>query len=260
MLDRRAFLAASAMTGVASLGVFGTAAAESGESKDYYELRAYQLDTEDQKKGLIQFLEAAAIPALNRLGVNPVGVFETPDVPGPVYVLMRYASLEVFATATQKLLADAEFLGKGAAFLDAPAASPAYKRVESSALAAFTGMPHLETPAQGPGRLFQLRIYESPSVKTGQKKIEMFNTAELAIFRRVGLTAVFFGECLAGAKMPNLTYMLGFDNADAQDAAWKRFRDDPDWKALRTRPEYDDKAILCGITNLVLKPAAGSQI
>ena len=29
---------------------------------------------------------------------------------------------------------------------------------------AFAGMPHLETPVESPGRVFQLRIYESPSV------------------------------------------------------------------------------------------------
>ena len=88
--------------------------------------------------------------------------------------------------------------------------------MESSLLVAFKGMPHVETPIKSPDRIFQLRIYESPSEMTGQKKIEMFNDAgEIAIFRRVGLHPVFFGETVVGSKMPNLTYMLSFESADA---------------------------------------------
>ena len=84
-------------------------------------------------------------------------------------------------------------------FSNPPADKPAYQRIESSLLLAFKGMPALDIPVQSPGCAFQLRIYESPSVKTGQKKIEMFNDAgEIDIFRRVGLHPVFFGEALIG--------------------------------------------------------------
>jgi hypothetical protein len=122
-------------------------------------------------------------------------------------------------------------------------------------------MPHLDASIHAPGRVFQLRIYESPSMKMGKKKIEMFNDAgEIDIFHRVGLRPVFFGETLIGAKMPNLTYMLGFNSADEQQAAWNKFRTDPGWLKLRGMPEYADKRILCGITNLLLKPTDYSQI
>jgi hypothetical protein len=125
---------------------------------------------------------------------------------------------------------------------------------------AFGGMPRVERPVDSPGRVFQLRMYESPSVKTGLKKIEMFNTAEIAIFRKTGLNPVFFGQTLIGERMPNLTYMLAFNSMEESKANWSKFQADPDWKALRSKPEYDDKKILCGITNLYLKPASYSQI
>jgi hypothetical protein len=164
-------------------------------------------------------------------------------------------------SSTHRLLADAEFLSKGAALLDAPADAPAFQRVESSLLQAFSGMPKLETPVKNPGRVLQLRIYESPSVKTGQKKIEMFNDAgEIAIFRRTGLHPVFFGEALLGDRLPNLTYMLAFERREQLDANWKTFVSDPEWKTLSQRAEYADKAILSKITNLILKPAEYSQI
>ena len=128
-------------------------------------------------------------------------------------------------------------------------------------MVAFVGMPQVEIPVSNPGRVFQLRTYESPSVKTGLKKIEMFNEAgEIKIFREVGLNPVFFGQTLTGAKMPNLTYMLAFENMDAQKAAWKKFGGHPLWQQLRKMPEYADKAILSGITNLPLVAADYSQI
>ena len=260
MMGRRSFLAMTA-AGAAWMGAAETARA-AGEApvRECYELRAYEVETEAQKAGLLAYWGDAAIPACNRLGVHPVGVFVAPDALSPVYVLLPHASLESVGSLTENLLADAAHLAAGAAFLDAPAANPAYKRMESSLLKAFAGMPKLERPAEAATRVFQLRIYESPSVKTGQKKIEMFNTAEIGIFRKVGLHPVFFGEALVGARMPNLTYMLGFESADAQKAAWDTFRTDPDWLELRARPEYADDEILCGITNIVLSPAECSQI
>lgn len=259
-MRRREFLRTSCATGLAALSAGTAAAADQPPARDYYELRRYEIETEAQKAGLDAFLRDAAIPALNRLGIDSVGVFYPWEDLSPVYVLIRHKSPESFVTMTQRLGEDWDFMNKGAAFLDAPAENPAYKRMTSSLMLAFEGMPKLETPVKSPGRVLQLRTYESPSVKTGKKKIEMFNSGEIDIFRKSGLNPVFFGETLAGDKMPNLTYMLIFKDMDERQAAWNRFRDDPDWKQLRAIPEYADKKILCGITNLYLKPADYSQI
>ncbi len=233
-----------------------------GAARDVYEIKQYKCISAAQAKGVDAFLEKAMIPALNRLGIEPVGVFHEREAAAEptIYVLMRHRSGRSVTTTTASLLADEKFLADGAAFLDAGNENRAYQRIESSLLLAFTGMRQLETPSKKDTRVFQLRIYESPSVKTGQKKIEMFNVGEIDIFRKTGLNPVFFGEAIAGAKMPNLTYMLGFDDADAQNKAWQTFVKHPEWLALRAKPEYADKKILCGITNILLKPAAYSQI
>ena len=64
-------------------------------------------------------------------------------------------------------------------------------------MVAFKGMPQVERPITSTDRIFQLRIYESPSVITGQKKIEMFNDGgELEIFRKDGSS--FLVEPIAG--------------------------------------------------------------
>jgi hypothetical protein len=236
--------------------------AAQGGAGQYYELRRYEIETEAQKAGFDDFAREAAIPALNRLGIKPVGVFYPNEGLSPIYVLLPHPSLGSFVTLAQRLGEDPEFMEKGSDFVNAPATAPAYKSLEVQLMAAFEGMPQLQTPTEAPTRIFQLRTYESPSEKAGFKKIEMFNTAEIGIFRKVGLHPVFFGQTLAGTKMPNLTYMLGFADMAESKANWKKFGADPDWQRLRAIPEYMDKEIIRkgGITNLYLKPARYSQI
>ncbi len=238
------------------------AAGREASAGEYYELRRYEIETQELKAGFDKFLSEAAIPVLNRLGIKSVGVFYPTEGLSPIYVLFVHPSIESFVTLTRRLNQDREYLERGADFVNAPADKPAYKTLEVQLMQAFEGMPRLERPVDAPGRVFQLRTYESPSEKTGLKKIEMFNTAEIAIFRKVGLHPVFFGQTLAGTKMPNLTYMLGFKDMEEGKANWKAFGGDPDWQKLRAMPEYGDKAILRpkGITNLYLKPASYSQI
>jgi hypothetical protein len=58
--------------------------------------------------------------------------------------------------------------------------------------------------------------------------------------------------------VPNLTYMLGFDNEDAQKKAWSAFGKHPTWIRIRKLPKYQDT--VSRISNIILKPAACSQI
>src|SRR5206468_8732438 len=138
------------------------------------------------------------------------------------------------------LAADEEYLKAAKEYLAAPASDPVYTRIESSLMVPIEGMPKLERPDTSKPRLLNLRIYESHNERAAKKKIEMFNKGELAIFRRVGLTPVFFGETVIGPAMPNLTYLLVFPDDAGRQAAWSRFQGDPEWKQLRAMPEYAD--------------------
>jgi hypothetical protein len=236
-------------------------AAESAGDRQYLELRKYTFETETQRQGFDAFMKGTALPALGRLGIRPVGAFQDPKGPSPVYLLLPHPTLESAASLNHRLLNDAEFERGGASFIGGTKSTPPFQQEESWLLLAFKGMPTVETPVRSPGRIFQLRTYESPSLQTGQKKIEMFNDAgELKIFREVGLAPVFFGEALFGTKMPNLTYMLAFESPEALKAAWGRFGQHPEWKKLRAMAEYADGTILRGITNIELRPAEYSQI
>ena len=88
----------------------------------------------------------------------------------------------------------------------------------------------------------------------------MFNQGEIAIFRRVGLNPVFFGEAVAGPRMPNLTYLLAFEDDKARTEAWRKFGGDPEWRKLRAIPEYEDKRLVSSIRHVLMTPASCSQI
>ena len=73
-MKRRTFLSATALAGVAPLSTM-TAANPAGADREYYELRQYQLLNFAKAQPLNDYLRAAALPAYNRLGIEPVGVF-----------------------------------------------------------------------------------------------------------------------------------------------------------------------------------------
>ena len=230
--------------------------------KELQELRLYVLSSDEQRKRMDEFLAKAMIPALNRIGISPVGVFQWGDASKKdLYVLLPHKSCEAFVTATARLLADETFLKDGAEWLDTPVAKPLYRRIQSTLLLAFDGVPKVEPPAKTAGRVFQLRIYDSYSVKKGQKKIEMFNTGgEIALFRELGMKPVFFGEAIVGPRMPNLAYMVTFESTEAQKAAWAKFVSSAGWKKLSGDPAYKDTVIGKDITNIELTPTDYSQI
>jgi len=253
------------VAGLASLLECSAATPGDKSSREFYELRLYHLRRGSKQKVFDDFYSEAAIPAMNRAGIGPIGVFNVaygPDSP-TMYVLIPHQSIDSFGTALDRVRSDAGYQKAGAEFINAPATDPSYVRVESSLLVAFEGIAKLEAPAaakERKPRLFELRTYESHSKKANKKKIEMFNNGEIAIFRRTGLQPVFFGETLIGTKMPNLTYMLVFESMAAREKNWGVFASDPEWKKLSGTPGYTDAEIVTNISNIFLRPTAYSQI
>ncbi len=277
--NRREFLASSgtATSALAATTVLATlasampttataaAAPATAPAREYYELRRYHLRRGPKQRIFENYLEHAWLPAMGRAGIGPVGVFGVmvgPESPS-LYVLVPYASLDQFASVPARLKEDAEYAKAGAEARSQPPNDPAYLRVESSLFLAFSGIPKLEVPVQkkeGRGRLFELRTYESHNKAANLKKIQMFNEGEIALFRRAGLAPVFFGEALVGSRLPNLTYLLAFDDLAARDLAWKTFIADPEWKKLSSTPGFTDPEIVTDISNVLLRPTSYSQV
>jgi hypothetical protein len=270
-MNRRTFVSSIVATGgtlLASATDMDAAPRQSpAPAREYYELRRYLLRRGPQQQLVDDYWRTAAIPAMQRAGLGPIGVFNVmigPESP-TLYVLITHRTLDGIAALSDTLAADAEYQRAAAAYLSSPAANPAFVRVETSLMRSLAGQPQLALPFGGGdagrrARIFELRTYESHSEQAARKKIEMFNTGEMAIFRKAGLQPVFFGETLIGSLMPNLTYMLVYEDMAAHDREWAAFSADPAWRTLSTTPGFTDPEIVENITNLYLRPAAYSQI
>ena len=264
-MKRRSFVKSSILAAAAGavLPQITMATEKSAKSSsEFYELRTYILKNETQQKLVEDYFKNAFIPALNKLGSKSVGVFKElkPSGQTKVYALIPYSSLDDFLTVQDKLDKDEAYHEAGAAYLTAPATDPAYERIESSLLKAFTHMPKMQVPQQKP-RIFELRRYEHASESAGKKKLEMFNDAgEIDIFKRLGFNPVFFGETLIGELRPNLIYMITFVDMVAHDAHWNAFGGDPEWKKISAIPDYADAKLVSHITSTMLSPTDFSQI
>jgi len=266
-MKRREFLktslTVSSLAGLTTAGLSVSGAESAGADREYYELRIYRLKTGAKSDLLDSYLETAAIPALNRLGIKPVGAFterESKEAPA-VYLLIPYPSLASFSEAVSKLPMDPELQKTGASYLQSPKDNPAFDRIDSWLMLAFAGMPKLEQPAysrERKPRMFELRTYESHSEVKALKKVEMFNSGEIDLMREVGLGPIFYGQALIGSNLPHLTYMLSAEDQDAHKKHWGTFGQSPVWKKLSTDPQYADT--VSKISNHFLVPTSYSQI
>jgi hypothetical protein len=256
-----------------AMGAGGEALAQAGSRAaprpEFLELRIFKMRTGPQPKMMNDFLGEVYLPLLNRLNVKPVGAFTVtfgPEMPS-IYLLSPYPTLAEYQSVRARMEEELRKskAASAQAFLNGFGATAPYARVETQLLAAFENLPRLELPAASAKReprIFELRTYETTGEEGQRKKIEMFGTrmGELAIFRRVGLTPVFFASTLVGPRQPSFSYLLTFADLAAREAAWKRFREDPEWAKLKVTPGYTDPEIMQNITDYILTPTAYSQI
>jgi hypothetical protein len=270
-MERRSFIASTLAASMMAAGSPADsleglqARSPDAKGRDFYLLRRYQLSNGPQVKLTNDFLRDALVPALNRMGISPVGVFNlTIGAQSPsIYMLMPHTSAETLAMIDINLAKDEEYMKTGAAFLNTPANAPAFARVESTLMQAFEKTPKLVLPAattaKGP-RLFELRTYESATDQDHQRKVEMMQSGEGEIFAKFGFEQVFYGDTLMGARLPNLSYMLCFDSLADREKKWALFSGSAEWKAYSSQPKYAFEPIVSNITNVILTPTLYSQI
>jgi hypothetical protein len=258
-MTRRAFFPAAAAVGSMGAGAAAPASRATIEIS-YYKLRN---GADNQRQRLSEFLERSVVPTLKKAGAGPIGVFANSiGAEGPfLMTVIQYPSMGGYEQVRDKLGADEEF-GKALEVFNAQAGLP-YQRGERMLLRGFESMPQVQPPAgdaKRPARIFEVRMYESNNLSTLRRKMTMFGSGEIAIFRRLGMLPVFFGEMIIGPRMPNLVYMLAFDDMAARDKAWRAFGGDPEWKKLRETPGWSDAEIVSNITNFIVTPLAFSEI
>ena len=235
--------------------------AADSDNPQFYEVRIYTTKSKEQQQRVSDYWQNAAVPAYNRMGIQPIGVFtELKDsATNRIYVVIPCDSLEVFGAIPDKLASDTNYQQAAAGFLSATKANPAYERFESSLLVAFTGMKRIAMPAvDRRPNIFELRTYLSPSDGKGLNKVQMFNSGEIPLMKEVGLGPIFYGRTIIGTKMPCLTYLLSGESLEAHKKHWQEFNNAPVWKKLSGDPQYKDN--VSGVISIMLKRTAASQI
>lgn len=234
-------------------------------AREYYQLKVYTFDTDEQVQATDKYLEEAYLPALKRINIGPVGVFKfrptEEDTIKKTYVLLPFSSFEQWLTLDAALEKDEAYLAAGSDYINASHEQPPYQRIESTILGAFTDMPQMQTPnLEGPRseRIYELRSYESPTERYYWNKVDMFNAGgEIKLFDRLEFNAVFYGEVISGANMPNLMYMTTFSDQARRDALWKAFFGSPEWEALKSMEKYKNNVSHADI--IFLYPTAYSD-
>ncbi len=232
---------------------------------DFYQLKIYYLKNDDQVARVDEYLKNAYLPAMHRSGIKNIGVFKplTNDTSlGKfIYVLIPFNSVEAWMRAEKHLSKDEAYSSLSKSFTEAPFDKAPYERIESILLDAFPGQEHLKLPpGKNPGRVFELRSYESPTENLHNKKMAMFNTGgEIEIFNRLAFNPVFYGKVLSGNHMPNFMYMPIFESLEQRNDQWKRFGDDSVWKRISADPINENKVSVSHIDSILMHSTSYSD-
>lgn len=234
--------------------------------REFYQLKIYHLKDRHQEERVDKFLKEAFIPAAHRHGIKSVGVFkplanDTAKV-RRIYILLPVSSLDQLVKIEDKLATDKSYQEAGKEYHDAEYNDAPFLRVESILLRAFKDMPvHAHPSFKTPKdkQVYELRSYEGPTEKKYWNKVHMFNEGgEIPLFDRLGFNAVFYGEVIAGSRMPNLMYITSFEDSASNKAHWKAFSNDPEWKKLSAMPEYQHN--VSHIDIILMRPAEYSEM
>ncbi|MFB3923438.1 MAG: NIPSNAP family protein [Terriglobia bacterium] len=270
MMDRRSFLlkgasgaaAASAVPLIAGSGLATSATGADAPTLPYLvEWVTFRLQSGPQVTNALRWLEKRAMPLWQKHKFGPVGVF-TVDVGGhlPAVHFMRiYLSLSDRQAVWSELRADPEW---DATLADLEKDGPAFYREDMILLNSTPFSPPIKPWATGDPthKIYELRIYESPTWKQLGYLHDRFAGGEIDIFHKSGIHPVFYADTLTGPNQPNMVYMIPFESAAQREQAWQTFRENPDWVKIREESIRKGGEIVRNITNMVLIPTGFSML
>ncbi len=227
------------------LGAFPAGAAQpapAGSKTGIYLLQTYQLKNGTQPARMNEYMSKAALPALNRVHNGPKLVMEAVLAPHSpqVAVILGFRSIEEFWSVRGRLNADRELEKASEAWQAGP--EPPFEQMTSALLEATDYSPELvplDPPPASP-RLFELRVYHSPTYNQLRALHERFAGPEIKLFHKHGVHPVLYTSTVVGPQIPNLTYVIPFTDLAAREKAWAAFGADPEW--VKVRAESVEKA------------------
>ena len=227
-MNRRVFLAGTAYIAAAAQLPFRP------RKRRVFVFEQYMLRNGTQPGRIHDYLSRTAVPAMKRAGMGPVLIMESiaaAHMP-QVAVITAYDQIEQMWTARPRLSADPEHR-KG---LDAweNGSEPPFEQLQTTLLEATDYSPPIAaTPRRKVPRIFEVRIYHSPTFRQLRALEERFAGPEIRIYNRVGIKPILYSTTLIGQDMPSLTYVIPFEDLAARERAWAAFAADPEWVKVR---------------------------
>jgi hypothetical protein len=181
------------------------------------------------------YFSKSVLPALSKVHSGPKICMEAliaPHMP-QFAAIFGFESLEHLWSTHAKMVENAEFMKAAAEFESGPEAP--LENQTNTVLEAADYSPEIVAPATPPAtpRIFELRVYHSPSWRQLQALHERFAGPEIKIFHRVGVHPILYGSTIFGNNLPNLTYVTPFESLAAREKAWTAFSADPEWAKVR---------------------------
>lgn len=254
-MNRREFLAAAGAAGSGAL-------AQSAPSirPRFWSINAYHFRQGTQGPRLNDYFSKALIPAVGRHHGGPVLALEAlvaPHLP-QVALIFGFNSWDEIWNVTTKMNGD-EALKKAHTALES-GAEPPFERQHDFILEAAAYQPELKPETRDRSRIFELRVYHSPTWRQLAALHERFAGPEIKIFHRVGIHPILYGTTIVGPDMPNLTYLIPFDNLAAREKAWDAFAADEEWRKVRADSIARHGQITSVIQISIFRAAAYSPI
>ena len=246
---------------LAAMTLITSTARAAQPDRELCEVRSYLLGEKGDAKAIDAYLQDALVPALNRHGIKPVGVFTNSenDETGSerIVVVIPYANADQILATRTALAKDQQYLADAKSYLDREPKNAPYQRITSELLSAMDCMPNAKVPEgtlSNDDRVYELRLYESPNERLGDLKVEMFNSGEVPIFLDSGIQPLFIGQCVVGPNTPSLTYLTVYPSEEARGKAWDAFRAHKDWAVLSKVEKYQGTVSHIDKYVLVAKP------
>jgi hypothetical protein len=215
------------------LGGLAGAAPVGGQRTRYYVLQRYYLKNGTQPERIHGFFSRHALPALGRVHTGPVLVLESviAEHMPQVAMLVGYRSLTEYELVQRRVMQDPAMLKAWEAWELAP--EQPFESQSNTLLQATTYSSEMVASEQPQPRIFELRVYHSPSWNHLLALHERFAGPEIRIFARCGIHPVLYSSGLFGEHLPNLTYLIPFANLAEREKAWAKFGQDEEWKRVR---------------------------
>jgi hypothetical protein len=231
IMNRRSFV--ETMGGIGMLAASGAAAAAE-KTKRVFLLEQFFLRNGTQPARLHEYLSKGSIPAVGRVHSGPIIVLEAlvaAHMP-QVALIEGFDSVAQMFSLRQQLAGDKN-LNAALEAWERGEEQP-YEHCSTSLLEATDYCPEVKAdPQRKTPRIFELRTYHSPTWRQLAALHERFAGPEIRIFHRVGVHPILYTSTIFGQQMPNLTYLIPFENLAEREKAWAAFGADPEWVKVR---------------------------